>query len=96
MGLSVLLVFDCVSHGFYRLVESSLCMAWILSFGLYLIVCYMDCIVLLAFDYVSLCMSVCVDVCVCVSGCLCLCGSVCVCLFLHVSACVSVCVCVFV
>jgi hypothetical protein len=45
---------------------------------------------------VCLCVSVCVCVCLCVSVCVCacLCGSVCVCVCLCVSVCVCVCLCV--
>ena len=52
MAFIALLVFACVLHGFYRFVDIWLCVAWVLSFCWYLLVCCMGFIGLLIFGRV--------------------------------------------
>ena len=51
-GFYPLLVFACVLYGFYSFVDIGLCVAWVLWFCRYLIVCCMGFSVLLIFDCV--------------------------------------------
>ena len=52
MGFIVLLIFDSVLHGFYCFVDIRLCVAWVLSFCGYLVVCCMGFLGLLIFGCV--------------------------------------------
>ena len=53
IGFIVMLVFDCVLHDLYCIVDISLCIALVVPFCLYLIVYCIGCIVLLIFGCVA-------------------------------------------